>query len=682
MQRLVERIKRSQFRETRIFTKRTLILVVFFALFGSVLSAWIINQRAERSVAEQRSQLEKQSIIPFEHKSYSPINNPAINIWQSYKTTRAIERFNDSIFVATDGGLVEFGATGNIRQHYTILDGLPESDLLSLATFNSKLFIGTRASGLVAFDGTSFERYRWTDRDSQSVDALLSDSGRLLIGTRAGGLIAFDGSQFKEITAGAEHKRLFEITFLSRTGTRLFVGTFSDGVWTENGASWSHFTTADGLMSNRIVGIVADDDNLFVASDYGLAVTQLSTLTNNTTESRQSRFHLVAALPSLSSLAQYGRRLALCTDNGETLGLAADADFSRLRRSIPVALNTVSVSTGAKLATLEQDLWRLSSDGVDRAVENHAEGANSSTIRFTRWGEIRESLKSNLISAISVDSQSRLWAGTFRNGIDVLGPSGMLVAHVESESAREINSIVEDGPSKKMLAASSAGLLSFDLNLGVKEHLSVADGLLSNSIMQVTQLNDSKRYSDRSTLVVATSKGLALGAQGKFRGVTTVQGLPSNSLYTVLDHGGKLYVGTLGGLAILQDGRVNRVFKDTNSKLTNNWVTALCAVGPRVFAGTYGGGVFELTASGELRSFLPEMGRAVVNPNAMWSDGLRLYIGTLDGALIVDLNSQQLVRLNREMPSRTVLSITGDERYVYFGTTSGIARIAHRYWNL
>ena len=121
-------------------------------------------------------------------------------------------------------------------------------------------------------------------------------------------------------------------------------------------------------------------------------------------------------------------------------------------------------------------------------------------------------------------------------------------------------------------------------------------------------------------------------------------------------------------------------FKDTNSKLTPNWVTALCAVGPRLFVGTYGGGVFELTASGELRPFAAETGRAVVNPNAMWSDGSRLYVGTLEGALVLDLGSQEWIRLNREMPARMVLSITGDEKYVYFGTAAGIARIAHRYW--
>jgi ligand-binding sensor domain-containing protein len=65
----------------------------------------------------------------------------------------------------------------------------------------------------------------------------------------------------------------------------------------------------------------------------------------------------------------------------------------------------------------------------------------------------------------------------------------------------------------------------------------------------------------------------------------------------------------------------------------------------------------------------------------MWSDGQRLYAGTLEGALVVDLNSQQWRRLSSEMPARTVLSITGDDKYVYFGTTAGIARIGQRYWN-
>ena len=168
---------------------------------------------------------------------------------------------------------------------------------------------------------------------------------------------------------------------------------------------------------------------------------------------------------------------------------------------------------------------------------------------------------------------------------------------------------------------------------------------------------------------------------GKLRSLTTVQGLPSNSLYTLLLQGQKLYAGTLSGLALIEGGHVVRVFQDTNSNLTHNWVTALCLAGSRIFVGTYGGGVFELTPAGELHGFSSETARAVINPNAMWTDGARLYAGTLDGALIFDLHSQKWTRLTEELPSRAVLSVTGDEKYIYFGTTSGIARVERGYWN-
>jgi ligand-binding sensor domain-containing protein len=284
-----------------------------------------------------------------------------------------------------------------------------------------------------------------------------------------------------------------------------------------------------------------------------------------------------------------------------------------------------------------------------------------------------------------VDTQGRLWAGSFRNGIDVLASAGKKFVHLESDEVREINFLTEDREAKMMLAATSQGLLSFSPDLRASNRWSTADGLLSNSIVQVAQSSAYAALADKAPprkvfLACATSKGLSLGVPGKLRGLTTVQGLPSNSLYTVLLEGRNIYVGTLNGLVLIEDGRVVRVFNDTNSNLTHNWVTALCRVGSRLFAGTYGGGVFELTPSGELRSFARESGRSVVNPNAMWSDGSRLYAGTLDGVWIFDLRSQKWTHVTEELPARTVLSITGDEKYVYFGTTSGIARIARDYW--
>jgi len=644
----------------RLPTRKTLLLLLVLALIAGLVGVWQIKQRADQQLADERARRDKQDLIPFEQKLLKPIGSKAIEIWQNHQSTRAIARFNDSYFVASDGGLIELDHAGQLVRHYTVLDGLPESDLLSLAVFNSKLFIGTRTEGLVEFNGSQFQAYRWTDRTPQSIDALFADEGRLLIGTRAGGLIAFDGRQFKELTAGTERKRLLEINHLSKDGSRLFAGTFADGLWIEEGGRWSHFTTSEGLLSNRIVGVAVANQNLFVATDFGLSVT------GNT----QTQFQTLVTLPSLSSIAVTTETVVLSKDNGEAFSFRTDQEISPARQVSPIAWARAGNSTGARLLALDNHLWLLSEEGLYRSTGENA---------FVAWGQPdrNRTLTTNLVSALTIDAQARVWAGNFRRGIDVLSSQGTQLAHLESETNREINSLTKDQISNGILAASSAGLLRFDSSLRNTEQWSTKDGLLSNAVLQVAHWD----VDGNSQLACATSKGLSLGARGKLHGLTTVQGLPSNSLYAVLVQGRKTYVGTLGGLAVIEDGRVSRVFKDTNSKLTTNWVTALSAVGNRIFVGTYGGGLFELNASGELRSFATEVGRVVVNPNAMWSDGLRLFVGTLDGALVFEPSSQQWTRVKSELPSRNVLSITGNDNYVYFGTTGGIARIERSYWN-
>jgi ligand-binding sensor domain-containing protein len=645
-----------------IANRRTLLLLLVLFLIAGLVGAWQVKQQADLRLAAERARRYKQDIVPFEQKLLKPISSKAIEIWQNHRSTRALVKFNDSYFIASDGGLVELDQTGKLVRHLTVIDGLPESDLLSLAVFNSKLFIGTRTEGLVEFNGSQFRGYRWTDRTPQSIDALFADEGRLLIGTRAGGLIAFDGRQFKELTAGTEHQRLLEINLLAKDGARLLVGTFADGLWIEEGDRWSHFTTVDGLLSNRIVGVALANKLLFVATDFGLSVT----------ENTQARFRTLVTLPSLSSVALTRDSLVLSKDNGETFSFRTDQQISAARQVTPIAWARAANSPGTRLIALDQYLWLLSDDGLYRAAMDHG---------FVAWGQPDRNrmLTSNLVSALTIDSQARVWAGNFRRGIDVLSPQGTQLAHLESETSREINSLSK--ASNSILAASSGGLLRFDSSLRTTEEWSTKDGLLSNAVLQVAHWNVDGADARNLLLACATSKGLSLGARGKLHGLTTVQGLPSNSLYAVLVQGRKTYVGTLGGLAVVEDGHVSRVFKDTNSKLTNNWVTALAAIGQRIFVGTYGGGLFELNASGELRSFAPEVGRVVVNPNAMWSDGLRLFVGTLDGALIFEPSSQQWTRVKSELPSRNVLSITGSDEYVYFGTTGGIARIERSYWN-
>ena len=614
------------------FGKIFVFAVSALALAFAAFQIFSIYNSAEKTLANERARLIDKNRVSFEKKFLAPHLSNKIQILQNTDEIRDFIKFKDAYFAATGGGLVQFDEAGKRERHFTVLDGLPESDLTALAVFQDKLFIGTRTKNLVTFDGERFENYVWTDRQTQAVTAFLESDGQLLIGTFNGGLIEFDGAKFTEIKA--VENRISTINCLYKSDTKLFVGTFDNGLWIRESGVWTQFTKAEGLPSNRVVGIAAKDKNLYAATDFGLAILE------------DKRFRTIAVLPSLSSLISHKNQIFLTkngggifTFDGEIKEFSAKENLQNLR-----------------LAAADEKIFLLSNQGVFEIG-----GAKIKPFSQAK----NESLTDNFVSALAFDRRENLWVGTFRRGIDVFAADGKKLKHLESEQVREINFL--QPKNETISAATSAGFLSFKMDFSA-ENLTRKEGLPSNSITHFT---------DDFT---ATAKGLVFVENGKFRVLTSVQGLPNNSVYTTLQIGKKLYAGTLGGLAEIENGRVVRVWKDSNSNLKTNWITALIFANERLFIGTYGGGIFELLPSGEIRSFEAETGKFVVNPNAIFADETRLYIGTLTGAKILNLQTQAWQNVKKFLPSETVLSIAGDSENIYFGTTNGIARIEKSYF--
>ena len=80
----------------------------------------------------------------------------------------------------------------------------------------------------------------------------------------------------------------------------------------------------------------------------------------------------------------------------------------------------------------------------------------------------------------------------------------------------------------------------------------------------------------------------------------------------------------------MEEGRIAFSWNTANSGLAANWVNALAVLGPKLFVGTYGGGIQSVEGDGQWTDYGQSIGRFEVNPNAMAVDGSRLYIGTLD----------------------------------------------------
>lgn len=615
------------------FRKFTFIGIATLALSFFVYQIFSIYNSARQTLADERARLIEQNKVAFEKRTLTPHLTNKIQIRQSANNVRDFVRFKDSFFAATDGGLLQFDETGKPEKHFSVLDALPESDLTALAVFQDKLFIGTQTKNLVAFDGEKFEQYVFSERKIQAVTAFLETDGKLLIGTFAGGLLEFDGAEFAEIKAA--DRKISAVNCLFKTGDRLYVGTFDNGLWVNENGVWTNFTRTEGLPSNRVVGIAAKDKNLYAATDLGLAVLETN------------RFRAVEILPAASSLLAFENRLFLTRAGGEIF------TFDNSLKELSARQNLQN----ARLIAASEKLFLLADGGIF-----YIDGARIKPFRQAD----DESLTGNFVSALAADERENLWVGNFRRGIDVFDAEGRKIKHLETEAVREINFLRASGAGS-VSAATGAGLITFKTDFS-GELLAEKDGLPSNSVTH---------FSEDFT---ATAKGLAFRENGKIRALSALNGLPNNSVYAVLQAGKKLYAGTLGGLAEIENRRVARVWKASNSNLKTNWVTALARAGERIFIGTYGGGIFELQPSGEIRSFETEAGKFVVNPNALFADATRLYAGTLDGARVLNLQTQDWRRVKDVLPAETVMSVTGDERHIYFGTTNGIARIEKNYF--
>lgn len=660
--------------------KPLLIFTCCFLGFSGLGILWIQNQ-AQARLNQTRTRLKQESVILFHKEALPPIERTEIQIFQNTSYVRAMTRFEGSYFAATNGGLLQFSLTGKLIRHFTVLDGLPESDLTCLAEFNGKLFLGTKSQGLVTFDGDHFERYNWLDRKPQFITTLIQDAGKLLVGTWTSGLIEFDGTRFTEIKVEAEKKRLPAIHCLSKYNSWLFVGTYSDGLWIRENDQWLHFTSADGLQSDLVVGVSVSHSQVLAASDFGLSAASEASLFSNPTP---KPFREISTLPALSSIVERQGKVFLSQDNGALFSLSESRNEFTADPIQGVERESSTKSTGCCLTVCDDTLWVLSNHGILKEKES-----NSAALRlsFSPFGQHQTTpfLSDNLISALAFDAERRLWIGTFNHGIDIVSEEGRPISHLESESIREINFLFQDSEAKTMLAATSQGVHCFEPSLQVKR-FSKVEGLPSNSVAQVIPCTGETAglggaaLGGGHQLMVATGRGLSVGQADRLRGLVTIQGLPNNNVFSVLPLKRSILVGTLDGLAEVQAGRVTRVFKDSNSKLTNNWVTGLCCLNSRVFVGTYGGGVFELLPSGDFYSFVPEIGKVSVNPNAFWGSGGKLYVGTLDGVWVLDANTQKWIHLKSELPSSNVLSITDDEQHIYVGTTGGMARIEKSYF--
>ena len=193
-------------------------------------------------------------------------------------------------------------------------------------------------------------------------------------------------------------------------------------------------------------------------------------------------------------------------------------------------------------------------------------------------------LHSNQVTALLVDKDQNLWAGTHGGGITLFrGGRLTAAAHLPESTDLTVNALYQDHQGGIWVGTSGAGLLRF--SKGTATSLTTAGGLADNSVLAMAE-----------------------------------------------DKTGALWVGTYKGLSRLVDGKPQPLGKDQS--LAGHYVRAVCTdrVG-NMWVGTVGDGLWRFGTS-ETRNFKKSDGLADNSITALLVDQAgTLWIGTQEGGL-------------------------------------------------
>lgn len=169
-----------------------------------------------------------------------------------------------NIWLASDGrGLFRFSGA-----QFTVLDesmGLPSGQIMSIASYYNRLYLGTYDAGLYAYDGNMVYAVAMPLKPAPAIICMRTRKGELWLGTRGAGLWRYNGLSFKSYYAP---------TIISNAVTNLYTDTLGR-LWIgfPNGAMlYEHDTFHRLSMTNTAVQdfISIGNDSTLLATNDGI----------------------------------------------------------------------------------------------------------------------------------------------------------------------------------------------------------------------------------------------------------------------------------------------------------------------------------------------------------------------------------------------------------------------------
>lgn len=471
---------------------------------------------------------------------------------------------------------------------YNNSNGLPTSEANAIAeTEEGFIWIGSY-SGLIRYDGNTFERIRAGIGIASVVSLYVDSSNRLWVGTNDAGIAVMENGEFRQYGKSEGLRSLSVRSITEDDKGSIYVGTtqgiavidkdmnmmfiddpqindeyirdiFSDSEGTVYGVTMSGciFTMRDsritGFYNGSTLGIqgvrsIRPDPEkpgfIYIGTDgselyYGALSGSFA----------QVKPISIEPLVCINTIYLVEGMIWLCTDNG--IGFVSDGEFVSVS-NIPMTSSVEDMMTD-----YQGNLWFISTQqGVMKIVPNQFSDL------FSKYD-----LESEVVYT-TCRYNDMLFIGTKNSGLEVLNGSA----------------VVKELPLTSSVTASGADTGDTDL-------IKMLSGGKIRSIIR-----DSK---NRIWLSTFGQDGLIRYDNGKVVKFTSADGMPSDRVRTAFEcRDGTILAACTGGLAVIRNDKVERVYNEADGITNTEILTVAEAENGDYILGSDGGGLYIISGSG------------------------------------------------------------------------------------
>ena len=523
----------------------------------------------------------------------------------------------------------------------------------------------------------------------QIYDVFQDDKGYLWTGGY-GGLSSFDGVKFSNYSPRKGLVHYWVKSIAQDSSKNLIIGTVN-GLSVFDGKKFTNYTTQNGLPDNYINAVATKGPETVIATRTGLCyllrqkiktdprfkdvyVTKVKSTYKDYVVSTTKKIAIVSAdkVQTICEFLSTSDTLITFfeTDKNSTLwvgttkGLFYINNYD-LQNSVKKTIATpIKDNINCLFADYKNVLWV---------------GTNTSLIKYFNNSvtsyQVSKEENSNSVSCITVDYEQNIWLGT-RSGLYKFRDEGFIYYGVEDGlKIPFFQTICKDKKNKMWFGTTGGGVYTFINNQFINYNTS--NGLPNNSAsaLAVDSLN---------RLWVGTNKGLCYEFNGKITAATFLEKDFIHVLY--IDKKNNLWVGLKNQVACIEN---IYAYPKTNIKYynlptptisTEFQLSSICEdTKGNIYFASFLGGLFIFDGK-EVKDVTTAYGiqtRAVLDIKVAGNN--YLYVGTLDGVYVVDLEKKTAEKFSEDdgLSSNLVYSLllTDNEQTLWVGTNQGANKI-------